>query len=71
MSMVTNAFVTEDDKYHIEVFGNGWAYCVTCQRTGDNFFVQDHDAEQLQTDTDNFECSGAIGTYMEALGQQP
>ena len=42
--MITNAFVTEDRKYHIESLGNGWAYSVTCQRTGNNFFVQDSDA---------------------------
>jgi len=68
MTMLTNTFVTEGNKYHVEVFGNGWAYCVTCQRTGDNFFLQDHDADKLAEDTDNFECIGAIDMYMEALG---
>ena len=66
--MITNAFVTEDRKYHIESLGNGWAYSVTCQRTGNNFFVQDHDAEQLQKETDDFACTGALDMYMEALG---
>ena len=71
MTTTTNTFKTEDNKYHIEVYGNGWAFCVTCQRTGDNFFVQDHDAEQLQADTNNFECTGALDMYMEALGGTP
>lgn len=66
--MITNTFTTEDNRYHIEVLGNGWAYSVTCQRTGNNFFVQDQDAEQLQRDTDDFQCVGAIEYYMEAIG---
>ncbi len=66
--MITNRFITEDDKYHIETLGNGWAYSVTCQRTGRNFFVQDHDADTLQRDTDDFTCTGSLDNYMEALG---
>ena len=66
--MITNTFITEDNKYHIEVFGNGWAYSVSCQRTGKNLFVQDHDADTLQQETSNFECTGALDNYMEALG---
>ena len=66
--MITNTFITEDDKYHIEVFGNGWAYSVTCQRTGKNLYVQDHAADMLQQDTSNFECIGALDNYMDALG---
>lgn len=26
--MITNTFVTEDGKYHVESLGNGWAYSV-------------------------------------------
>lgn len=66
--MITNTFITEDNKYHIEVFGNGWAYSVSCQRTGRNLFVQDHDAYTLQQETSNFECTGALDNYMDALG---
>ena len=66
--MITNTFITEDNKYHIEVFGNGWAYSVSCQRTGKNLFVQDHDADTLQQETSNFECTGARDNYMDALG---
>lgn len=68
MTTSTATFVTEDNKYHIEVLGNGWAYSVTDQRTGNNFFLQDHDAEQLQRETDDFACTGALDLYMEALG---
>ena len=66
--MITNTFVTEDNKYHVESLGNGWAYSVTCQRTGKNFFVQDSDADTLQKETDDFQCIGALDNYMEALG---
>jgi hypothetical protein len=66
--MNTNTFITADGKYHIESLGNGWAYSVTDQRTGKNFFMQDSDAEELQRNTDNFECIGALDMYMEAIG---
>jgi hypothetical protein len=66
--MITNTFTTENGEYHIETLGNGWAYSVTCQRTGKNFFVQEHAADMLQRDTDDFTCMGALDNYMEALG---
>lgn len=66
--MNTNTFITADGKYHIESLGNGWAYSVTDQRTGKNFFVQDNAAEELQRETADFECTGALDMYMEALG---
>lgn len=67
--MNTRTFITEDGKYCVEELGNGWAYSVTCQRTGENFFMQDHDAEQLQKDTDDFACTVVLDSYMEALGE--
>ena len=66
--MSTNTFITADQKYHVEVMGNGQAYSVTDQRTGNNFFVQDSDAETLQRETADFECTGALDMYMDALG---
>jgi hypothetical protein len=66
--MVTNTFITEDGKYHVESLGNGWAYSITCQRTGNNFFVQDHNAEQLNQECDDFRCTSVLDQYMEALG---
>ena len=61
------AFTTADGKYYIISHGNGWAYEVVCQATGDSLWVQDHDACQLQEDTDNFENTDVIGQMMEAL----
>lgn len=66
--MITNTFTTENGAYHVETLGNGWAYSVTCQRTGKNFFVQEQAADMLQRDTDDFTCMGALDNYMEALG---
>jgi len=66
--MITNTFVTEDGKYHVESLGNGWAYSITCQRTGNNFFVQDSNAEQLNQECDDFRCTSVLDQYMEALG---
>lgn len=68
MSMSTNTFLTEDGKYHIESLGNGWAYSVTCQRTGNNFMVQDESATLLQSESDDFRCTPVLDQYMEALG---
>ena len=67
--MITNTFETADGKYVIESYCNGWAYSVTCQRTGDNFSVQDHSADQLQQDTHNFDNTSVLDNYMEALGE--
>jgi hypothetical protein len=67
--VITNKFETADGKYFIESYGNGWAYTVTCQRTGDNFFVQDSSAVILQQDTQNFDNTNVLNDYMEALGE--
>ena len=68
--MITNSFVTEDNRYHIESLGNGWAYNVTDQKTGQSFFVQDDNADQLLRDSDYFECTNVLANYMEVLGQE-
>jgi len=64
-----DTLTTDDGNYHIKIFGNGWAYSVTCQRTGRNFFVQDDDAAQLQTYSNNFANTVTLGDYMDALGE--
>ena len=60
-------FMTADGKYLVISHGNGWAYEVVCQATMDSLWVQDHDACQLQKDTDSFENTDVIGQMMEAL----
>jgi hypothetical protein len=68
--MITNTFITADNRYHVESLGNGWAYNVTDQKTGESFFVQDSDADQLERDSDYFECTNVLAGYMDALGQE-
>ena len=68
--MKTNVFATNGGKYLIESYGNGWAYEVTCQRTGESFFVQDDAAAQLRQDTNDFDDTSVLDNYMEALGEQ-
>jgi len=65
--MITNEFDTDDGKYTIQSYGNGWGYKVTCNTTGDDLWFQDHDADQLQADTNNFEDTVIIDQYFENL----
>ena len=60
-------FTTESGRYHITSHGNGWAYEVTDNETGDSLWFQDNDATQLQSDTSDFECETAIAQYFECL----
>lgn len=62
-----NKFITADGKYTVISHGNGWAYEVICQETGESMWVQDDDACQLQAETDNFTDTAAIDYHMEAL----
>lgn len=63
--MTTNEFDTADGKFTIKSYGNGWAYEVTCNTTGDSVWVQDHDAHQLQTQTNDFEDTCVLAYYLE------
>ena len=47
-------FTTPSRRYIVASYGNGWAYNVTDQETGEEFFVQDHDAQQLQEESKHF-----------------
>lgn len=60
-------FTTPTGKYHITSHGNGWAYEVHCQTTGDNLWFQDESAIQFQSDTDDLTNEDAIRTYFECL----
>ena len=60
-------FNTINNIYSVTVHGNGWAYEVTHNESGDNLWFQDSDAEQLQADTGNFEHESAITQYFECL----
>lgn len=60
-------FTTQTGRYLISSHGNGWAYEITDQETGDSLWFQDDDAAQLQTDTGDFEHESAIAQYFDCL----
>lgn len=68
--MISNVFTTADNKYHVVSYGNGWAYEVTCQESGDSFFVQDDQAQQVQDDTNNFENTEVLAEMIHAWGSE-
>jgi hypothetical protein len=62
-------YTTQTFKYHVQEHGNGWAYTVTDQSTGENFFVQDEAADDLQAASNDFENEDVLAQYMEAMGE--
>ena len=69
MGCVKMNYATQTFKYHVQEHGNGWAYTVTDQCTGENFFVQDEAAEALQAKSNDFEDEEVLAQYMEAIGE--
>jgi hypothetical protein len=67
--MNTRQFNTHDDKYFITEYGNGWAYEVECAETGYSFWVQDQDADDLRTSTNDFEDTYVLSEMMSVLGE--
>lgn len=65
--MQTNTFTTPSRAFLVQSYGNGWAYEVTDQSTGDSLWFQDDDATQLQADTNDFEDEAAIRTVFDCL----
>lgn len=56
-------------EYHIESHGNGWAYSITDQRTGDNLWFQDAAANAVQDATNDFDYPAALDQYFECIEQ--
>ena len=67
--MNSATFSTHDDKYLVTSYGNGWAYEVECVETGYSFWVQDHDADDLRTSTNDFEDTYVLTEMMSVLGE--
>jgi len=65
--MLTNEFDTENGKYTIKSYGNGWAYEVVDIGTGESLWFQDDAASQLQADTNDFCDTCTIDQYFECL----
>lgn len=66
--MTTNEFVTSCSKYSVRSFGNGWAYEVRELSTGDSLWFQDHDADLLYSETDDFTNPMVLDMYFEMIG---
>ena len=62
-----HTFTTQSGRYHITSHGNGWAYEITDQETGNNLWFQDDDAIQLQDETSDFEHESIIAQYFDCL----
>jgi hypothetical protein len=60
-------FTTPSRRFHITSHGNGWAYEVTDQATGDSLWFQDDDATTLQRDSEDFTNEIALSMYFENL----
>lgn len=60
-------FPTPNGHYHITSHGNGWAYEVHCNSTGDTLWFQDDNAYEIEYRTSNFKNEDAIRTYFELL----
>ena len=60
-------FSTPLNRYHITSHGNGWAYEITDQQTGESLWFQDQDAEFARTNTQDFEDEDAIAVLFECL----
>jgi hypothetical protein len=62
-------FTTRTGRFHVVSHGNGWAYEITCQATGESFSVQDDAASQLQEDTADFANEDLLSQYLAAFNE--
>lgn len=57
-------FTTPTGLFNVESYGNGWAYTVTCNTTGESFSCQDGAAVRLQSNTGDFTDEIALAQYI-------
>jgi hypothetical protein len=62
------SFTTFSKRYFITSHGNGWAYEIEDQKTGETLWFQDDDACLIQKETNDFEHESVIGMYFECIG---
>lgn len=60
-------FTTPTGAYLVISHGNGWAYEIHCNTTGEYLWFQDYDADLLQERTDNFTSEEELRVYFEML----
>lgn len=61
--MTSLQFTTPTGRFHISSYGNGWAYEIVCQTTGDSVWFQDDDADFVQQSTGDFHNENEIANY--------
>ncbi len=61
--MTSLQFTTPTGRFHVSSYGNGWAYEIVCQTTGDSVWFQDHDADFVQQSTEDFHNEDEIANY--------
>lgn len=66
---VTRTFTCCDGDYEVTEYGNGWAYLVERFESGDNFYVQDGDADRFKEESEDFTNRSVIEQYLEAYEQ--
>lgn len=64
---VTNVFPC-CDRFDVVEYGNGWAYEVRDAESGQSFWVQDQDADELKAQSNNFTRAETLDDYMDVLG---
>lgn len=67
--MNTMQYTTPTKRFHVSSYGNGWAYEIVCQKTGSSLWFQDHDADFVKSNTNDFEDEDAINCFFELLCQ--
>jgi hypothetical protein len=60
-------FESNSGRYTITLHCNGWAYEIEDNVTNETLWFQDHDADQLQNDTNNFQNDAVLREYFECL----
>ena len=60
-------FITSNGAYHVTSHGNGWAYEITCNTTGNSLWFQDANAYEVEHRTRNFRNEDALRDYFETL----
>lgn len=60
-------FVPTNERYYVESYGNGWAYCVSDQTTGRSLWFQDHDADCIREQTNDFDNLDVLADYFDIL----
>ena len=60
-------FTSISGRYHITSHGNGWAYEIHDNETGEELWFQDADADTIRNDSSDFELESVIAMYFDCI----